>query len=393
MTKTNRMVIGVAVLAASVAGFALARFTERTVGPANIALDEHPGETEGHDDDVARENEQSEGVVVLTPRQIEASGINVVAVGRGGGREFRLTGRVEPAVDARAAVPAIVGGRVERVLVAPGSAVRAGQPLAVLVSGEAASLRAAADAASAEEEAARLLYERDLSLVEQGVVARQELETSRARFLAVQATARAAHARVAAAGSPDTDGRVSVVSPMNGIVGIVQVTPGGFVTAGGIVVDVLDPSRTELVFTVPPALVAQVSAGTRVEVTGPSGSFEAEVLGVVADAHEQSGAAVIRARAISGALPPAGSAVAGTVVTDSQDGLAVPADALQTVDGQAVVFVAMNGGFRATPVLAGRRAGGRIEILKGLSGGERIASTNAFLLKAELATGEAEQDH
>jgi membrane fusion protein, heavy metal efflux system len=45
------------------------------------------------------------------------------------------------------------------------------------------------------------------------------------------------------------------------------------------------------------------------------------------------------------------------------------------------------------PVLAGRRAGGRIEVLNGLTGSERIAGSNAFLLKAELAKGEAEHGH
>lgn len=58
-----------------------------------------------------------------------------------------------------------------------------------------------------------------------------------------------------------------------------------------------------------------------------------------------------------------------------------------------MVFVADDKGFRVTPVLAGRRAGGYIEILNGLSGDERIAGTNAFLLKAELAKGEAEHGH
>ena len=47
---------------------------------------------------------------------------------------------------------------------------------------------------------------------------------------------------------------------------------------------------------------------------------------------------------------------------------------------------------RAVPVLAGRQAGGRTEILRGLDEGERIAAANAFLLKAELAKGEAGDD-
>ena len=77
------------------------------------------------------EEEGEEGVLLLTPAQIDAARIAVVAVTGGGGSETRLSGRVEPMVDARAAVAASVGGRVERVLVAPGQSVRAGQALAV----------------------------------------------------------------------------------------------------------------------------------------------------------------------------------------------------------------------------------------------------------------------
>ena len=41
----------------------------------------------------------------------------------------------------------------------------------------------------------------------------------------------------------------------------------------------------------------------------------------------------------------------------------------------------------------GATAAGRTEILSGLTGAERIAGTGAFLLKAELAKGEAEHGH
>ena len=73
--------------------------------------------------------------------------------------------------------------------------------------------------------------------------------------------------------------------------------------------------------------------------------------------------------------------------------MTVPTEAVQTVDGNTVVFVQVEGGFQATQVLAGRQAAGRTEILRGLTGSERVASTNAFLLKAELAKGEAEHGH
>lgn len=93
-----------------------------------------PTEDDGHGHGAETEEE---GVVELTAAQIEAVGISLVSVAGGGGGETRLSGRVEPMVDARAAVAATVGGSVERVLVAPGQTVRAGQPLVVLVSGDA----------------------------------------------------------------------------------------------------------------------------------------------------------------------------------------------------------------------------------------------------------------
>lgn len=391
-TDTRRlMMFAAALLFAVLAGYGIAKLTGgQDAGPSPAGHVDGGGQDEHGDE----EAEGEEGLVVLTQPQIEASGIQVVALGRGGGGETRLSGRVESAVGARAAVAASVGGRVERVVVAPGTPVRAGQPLAVIVSGEAATMRAGADAARAEAQAARLVYQRDQSLVTQGVVARQELEASRARSLAADATARAAAAQVAAAGSPDAGGRVTITTPVAGIVGAVQVTPGGFVAAGDLVANVSDPAQTELVFSAPPALAAQIAPDARIEVTGATESFSAVVIGVAADVREQGGMAIIRARPESGTLPPAGSPVSGVVVAAGQDDtLTVPVDAVQTVEGRSVVFVTDEKGFRVTPVLAGRRAGDRVEILNGLSGDERVAGSNAFLLKAELAKGEAEHGH
>ncbi|MFC5343342.1 efflux RND transporter periplasmic adaptor subunit [Brevundimonas staleyi] len=343
----------------------------------------------------AGEAEAPEGRVELPAAQIQAAGITVVSVGGGGGGETRLAGRVEPMVDSRAAVAAAVGGRVERVLVAPGQTVRAGQPLVSVVSGEAATFRAEADAAAAEAEAARQVYQRNSNLSDQGIVARQEVEASRAQLLSAEATTRAARARSSAAGSPNAAGRLSVVSPISGVVSSVQVGPGGFVAQGGVVAEVSNPARLEIVFNAPPALAANVRAGSSMRVTGPNGEFDAVVTGVAADAGtSESGATVIRARAVGATLPPAGSAVTGAVITgQATSGMTVPTESVQTVDGNTVVFVQVDGGFQATQVLAGRQASGRTEILRGLTGSERVASTNAFLLKAEMAKGEAEHGH
>lgn len=335
-----------------------------------------------------------EGTVVLSDSQISAAGIGIVSITGGGGGETLLSGRVEPMVDARAAVSAVVVGRVERVLVAPGQSVRAGQALAVMVSGDAASLRADADAAQANAVAAQQSHAREEGLADQGVVARRDAEVAHAQALGAEAVARAARARASAAGAPSASGRVNVSSPIAGVVTSVQVGPGGFAAQGGIIAEVINPARVEIVFNAPPALAAQVRAGSTMRVRGPAGEFEAQVTGIAAGAGAEGGAAVIRAHPIGSRLPPAGSAVTGSVVTgDAVSGMTVPSEAVQTVEGANVVFVRTAKGFRAAPVLVGRQAAGRTEILSGLAATDRIAGSNAFLLKAELAKGEAEHGH
>ena len=152
---------------------------------------EHAGGEAGHAEGGEAAESAVEGVVELTAAQVEAAGISIVSVVGGGGGETRLSGRVEPMIDARAAVAAVVGGRVERVLVAPGQTVRAGQALAILVRGDAASLRADADAAQANAVASQPAHAREESLAEQGVVAKREAEMAHAQALSAQASARA----------------------------------------------------------------------------------------------------------------------------------------------------------------------------------------------------------
>jgi membrane fusion protein, heavy metal efflux system len=73
--------------------------------------------------------------------------------------------------------------------------------------------------------------------------------------------------------------------------------------------------------------------------------------------------------------------------------LAVDSRALQTLDGQTVVFVRTSAGFAARRVRTGHADSERSEIVKGLEAGEKYAAANSFILKAELGKGSAEHEH
>ncbi|PZU71818.1 efflux RND transporter periplasmic adaptor subunit [Brevundimonas sp.] len=382
-TRTRTTAAVAALIVAVGAGYGVARLT--AAPPAGAAAESE----EGH----AEEGEGGEpGVVILTPAEAQAAGIRIISVQSGGGGETRLAGRVESAPDAQAAVGAALGGRIERLLVAPGSVVRAGRPIAIVISGDGAALRAEADAATAEARAASAARTRDANLFNQGVVARQDVEASEARAAAAEAQARATRARVAAAGGPNASGRATIVAPISGVVTALRVGLGGVVQQGDPIATISNPNRVELVFNAPAALAATVRPGARITIQGPDGAeYAAVVTAVAPDADEQSGSTLIRARA-AGVAPPPGSAVSGSIITGGASGIAVPAEAVQTVDGASVVFIVTPTGFRAQPVVPGRRAGDRIEIVRGLTGAERIAGANAFLLKAELGKGAVEDD-
>lgn len=73
--------------------------------------------------------------------------------------------------------------------------------------------------------------------------------------------------------------------------------------------------------------------------------------------------------------------------------LAISSEALQTLEGQQVVFVQHDEGFEPKPVQLGRSDGEFAEVRSGVEVGATYATRNSFILKAELGKGEAEHEH
>jgi cobalt-zinc-cadmium efflux system membrane fusion protein len=73
--------------------------------------------------------------------------------------------------------------------------------------------------------------------------------------------------------------------------------------------------------------------------------------------------------------------------------VAVAAEAIQTYRDWQVVFAQYGDRFEVRPLDLGRRDDQWVEVVKGLSVGERYAATNSFVLKAELGKSGASHDH
>jgi len=81
-----------------------------------------------------------------------------------------------------------------------------------------------------------------------------------------------------------------------------------------------------------------------------------------------------------------------SAASGSATAIAVPEEAVQTIDGHDSVFVQTDSGFAVRHVAVGSRSAGQAAIVSGLQAGERIATRNAFLLKAELGKGAEDEE-
>lgn len=201
-------------------------------------------------------------------------------------------------------------------------------------------------------------------------------------------------ARVESAESLQT---YSIVTPITGVV-LERQTNIGDVTGEEPLFVVGDLSRLQIELNVVTRDIGRVASGQSVIVTGLDGAtrVEARIASVLptADAHSQTLIARAPLTIATGSPLRPGMAVRGAVVlTEQQAAIAVPRDAVQTLEGRVVVFVRVSADtYEARLVRLGRAGRDSVEIVSGLAAGEAYVSENAFLVKAEIGKGSESHD-
>lgn len=386
----NRRVLLVAVagaaLAAGIGGVILGR-TLLAPEPARQEAAE-PGEETSH----------PEGFLEITTARLQAAGIKTETAAAGAlGAEIIAQAMVAAAPDGAALVAARADGTVTQIRKRLGESVKAGETLASLESRDAAAIAAEHATASAKAQAARALYMREKRLYDAKITARQDLEAAQAALAEAEAELRRTQAALSAA-HVSPDGRhVLVTSPISGQITAIRATLGAHVQADAELFRVADPRRIQINAAIPPIDAHRLATGDPAVVEGREGPMPAVVRSVTPaiDPESRAATAVLALTGDGGGLPLGQSVrVRITPKTPAEAGrIILPDEAVQTVEGRAVVFVRQGEGFQVRDVVAGARSGGRVEIIEGLKPGETVATANAFLLKAELSKGEAEDHH
>lgn len=146
-----------------------------------------------------------------------------------------------------------------------------------------------------------------------------------------------------------------------------------------------------------PRDLTRVKTGLVVQVqqTQTQMSADGELIYVspVADSASQTMTARVLLDNSKGQWVPGHFVNADVVLSQARAGVAVRNDALQTLEGNTVVFVQEAQGFEPRVVRLGRADTQFTEVLDGLTAGETYVARNSFVLKSELGKEEAEHGH
>lgn len=341
------------------------------------------------------EEAKTPDTLAITEQAIGQSGIATETIRAGGlGAEIVAQATVEASPQGEAIVTARAGGAVVRLLKRLGDPVRAGETLAIVESRDAAQLAADRTVAAAKSTLAQKALARESYLYRQRVSARVDLEQAQAEAASAAAEARRATAAAGAARVTADGHGVAVSSPIAGRVTAEAASLGAFVQPETELFRIADPSKVQVEAAVGPADAQRLAASDRAVVQLADGRTVAARVRAVTpglSGETRSATAVLD---VPGSLQP-GLAVRVRLMPsrgDISNAIVVPEDAVQSLEGRDVVFVRTPQGFRAQTVAIGQRSAGRVEILRGLAAGQRIATRNAFLLKAELGKGAGEEE-
>ncbi|QYK43309.1 MAG: efflux RND transporter periplasmic adaptor subunit [Paracoccaceae bacterium] len=272
------------------------------------------------------------------------------------------------------------GGLVREIMFMANDTVTEGQSLVQI---DDDSERAALAAAQAALNVALAEARRAQTLSERGVGAANTVESAEAQT----ESARAQVAQVQTA----LDSK-KLTAPFAGVIGIPQIEIGQYVPVGTIYATLQDLGQMRVDFTVPEQQIAALELGRAVTVTTEVGDFSAggRIIAIEPRVDPNSRLVTVRAQVDnpSGKLFPGQFLRVRIALPTEEDVIAVPQTAVSsTLYGDSIYVLKPGESADETTVeqvfvKIGRRSGGRIEVIEGISAGQQIVTSGQNRLTA-----------
>ena len=328
------------------------------------------------------------------------------------------TGKILVPEDRMANIGPVNGGRLVRLYAGQGSTVKKGQKLADLESAdinqaEADYLKALADSenarrtslaevkfAQATYDRTKMLYEKSITAGKNVEAAEHDLELAKSAAASAVAGAKAAltsaRRRLLILGLKDTDidalaGKsslaavFSLTAPISGVVIERNGTIGATVGADANVFKIIDISHVWIDANVFEKDLERVKRGQEVKVSVPAFpgvNFSGRVILISSVVDPETRSVKVRTEVpnADGRLKPDMFANVQIVTDLHRTAISIPQSAVLTDAGKTVVFVSEGSGFKKHQVTTGIQSNDRVEIIEGLSAGDKVVVKGNYLL-------------
>jgi membrane fusion protein (multidrug efflux system) len=283
-------------------------------------------------------------------------------------RAQRISQKLEALGNARANESVDISTKISNIVTAvtfrDGERVKRGEVLVQLDDAQARADVAAAQAAVTESES---LYNRSRELLNTQALSKSSFDQLEATLKANRAKLQAASARL-----EDT----VIRAPFSGRVGLRRVSIGTLISPGDVITTLDDTSVIKLDFSVPENFLASLREGLSIRASAPAfpgRNFAGKVSSIDSRVDMATRSVIVRALLANedGALKP-GMFLNVSLANDEREALVIPEEALSPEAEHQYVYVVADGKVSRREVRIGGRQPGTVEIVAGLSAGEKV---------------------
>jgi membrane fusion protein, heavy metal efflux system len=414
----GRLSLLIVALVAGVAAASLIPGFSQSVRKA-VGLISEPGGTQAQGDRANRAEQrklateptdEKQNIIKLSEEQIIAARIDVVTI-QGGtlNRRLIVPGTIVPHADRIARVTVKLSGTVAELRKRLGDTVEQNEVMGVIESREVADAKSEYLANKTTYDLRQTLFLRAKMLWEGKAGTENDFLRARAAAEEARIKMEVARQKLSALGLSEEQiaalpeqplgslPRQQLRAPIKGRVVERKVDLGTAVGRDNLETElfvIVDLERVWVELAVSPADLPVVREGQSVSITsrGISETVDGKIVFIspLMDKETRSARVVAEIANNEGVWRPGSFVTAAIAVEEQPVALVVSNSAIQTIDGEKVVFVRTSDGFEKRAVVAGRSDPRFTEIATGLQPGEIIAATNTFPLKAEFMKGAAE---
>jgi membrane fusion protein, multidrug efflux system len=288
-------------------------------------------------------------------------------------RPFEVTVAASGTLLARESVELVseIARRLVRVRAKEGATVKKGQVLFEL---DGADLAARLRRLQVQRDLAKLTLERQTKLLEQGLASQSEWEATQARYDELEAERRLIGVDL---------GKTRIRAPFDGTLGLRRVSEGAWVSPSTVLTTLQDTSQLKIDFSLPERYSSLELVGRpfRFTVAGRGETFAGKIAAIEGSLQASSRSVLVRGLIEDPKGLSPGTFADVHVPLSSDQALLVPAIAVTPALEGRSVFRVVDGKARSVKVEVGDRGAERLQIVSGLSPGDRVIVTNLLRVR------------